>query len=259
MSDVHLEFGPMDQLIATDADILVLAGDILVGAHLGKSEDSPYHRNVQHYDDFMLWAHSNYKHVIYIPGNHEFYKGDVTKTWEIIKARYAYDNFHILDGEFCIIENNMFFGACLWTDMGGCDPNTMLSAQYGMNDYRIIKNGHGKWQPKDAIINHRWAMHVLASVLNNNKSAKDVIVVTHMAPSFQSISPEYVDSALNGAYATNLEKFILDNPQIKLWMHGHIHSNSDYMIGDTRIVANPRGYHGHAINKGFNDQLVIEL
>ena len=256
MSDVHLEFGPMDQLIAADADILVLAGDILVGAHLGKSEDSPYHRNVQHYDDFMLWAHSNYKHVIYIPGNHEFYKGDVTKTWEIIKARYAYDNFHILNKQYVVIHGTVFYGACFWTDMSGANPNTMLSAQYGMNDYRIVKNGTRKWTPTDAVLEFRSALKGLEYAMS---TGKDTVVISHMAPSFQSISPEYVDSALNGAYATNLEQFILDNPQIKLWMHGHIHSNSDYMIGDTRIVANPRGYHGHSINKNFNDQLVIEL
>ena len=31
----------------------------------------------------------------------------------------------------------------------------------------------------------------------------------------------------------------------KLWIHGHMHNRSDYMIGDTRIVCNPRGYAGH--------------
>jgi hypothetical protein len=34
----------------------------------------------------------------------------------------------------------------------------------------------------------------------------------------------------------------MDRPQIKLWTHGHTHELFDYMIGDTRVVCNPRGY-----------------
>lgn len=52
---------------------------------------------------------------------------------------------------------------------------------------------------------------------------------------------------MNGAYASKLEEFILDRPQIKLWTHGHTHNEWDYMIGDTRIFCNPRGYKGHEI------------
>jgi len=37
----------------------------------------------------------------------------------------------------------------------------------------------------------------------------------------------------------------MDHPQIKLWIHGHTHESFDYMVGDTRIVCNPRGYIGY--------------
>ena len=47
---------------------------------------------------------------------------------------------------------------------------------------------------------------------------------------------------MNGAYSSNLDEFIMDRPQIKLWTHGHTHEDFDYMIGSTRIVCNPRGY-----------------
>jgi hypothetical protein len=39
-----------------------------------------------------------------------------------------------------------------------------------------------------------------------------------------------------------LNDLILSNPQIKLWTHGHTHHEFDYMIGDCRVVCNPRGY-----------------
>ena len=46
----------------------------------------------------------------------------------------------------------------------------------------------------------------------------------------------------NGAYSSNLDDFIINNPKIKTWIHGHTHESFDYMIGSTQIVCNPRGY-----------------
>ena len=47
---------------------------------------------------------------------------------------------------------------------------------------------------------------------------------------------------MNGGFASNLSEFIMDRPQIKVWQHGHMHNVSDYMMGETRVVCNPRGY-----------------
>ena len=53
------------------------------------------------------------------------------------------------------------------------------------------------------------------------------------------------DVLMNGAYSSELDEYIMDHPQIKLWTHGHTHEDFDYMIGSTRIVCNPRGYIGY--------------
>jgi hypothetical protein len=50
---------------------------------------------------------------------------------------------------------------------------------------------------------------------------------------------------MNGGYSSSLDEFIVDHPQIKLWTHGHTHELFDYMVGETRVVCNPRGYVGH--------------
>jgi Icc-related predicted phosphoesterase len=79
-------------------------------------------------------------------------------------------------------------------------------------------------------------------------SDKPVVVITHHAPSFMSISEQYRgpgDYHMNGGYASDLSEFILDHPQIKAFVHGHVHSQHSYDIGDTRILCNPRGYVGH--------------
>ena len=57
LGDLHLEFG-MAEVPVTDADVVVLAGDI----HLGR-EGRKWARN--HFQD---------KPVVYVLGNHEFYR-----------------------------------------------------------------------------------------------------------------------------------------------------------------------------------------
>lgn len=55
-------------------------------------------------------------------------------------------------------------------------------------------------------------------------------------------------------------------PQIRrwqpaLWLHGHVHDSFDYYIGNTRIVANPRGYapKGVVENKAFDATLTVNV
>lgn len=50
-----------------------------------------------------------------------------------------------------------------------------------------------------------------------------------------------------------------------VWIHGHIHANRDYVIGGTRVIANPRGYpltfglNAPRENPDFNPRLVVEV
>ena len=69
------------------------------------------------------------------------------------------------------------------------------------------------------------------------------VVVGHHAPSRLSTHPRYAhDTVMNGGYSSNMDEFIEEHPQIRLWTHGHTHEDFDYMIGSTRIMCNPRGY-----------------
>ena len=62
---------------------------------------------------------------------------------------------------------------------------------------------------------------------------------------------------MNGGYASDMEDFIHRNNHIKLWVHGHTHSPSDYMVGDTRVVCNPLGYPGE--RREPNTRLVLDV
>jgi hypothetical protein len=99
-----------------------------------------------------------------------------------------------------------------------------------------------KFSPEKSVSEHKATLKALNEAIVT-QPLKNWIVVGHHAPSKQSTKPQYEkDVMVNGAYSSDLSEFILDHPQIKLWTHGHTHHNFDYMIGSTRIVANPRGY-----------------
>jgi hypothetical protein len=73
-----------------------------------------------------------------------------------------------------------------------------------------------------------------------------VVVVGHHAPSKASTHPRYRhETLMNTAYSSDLTEFMLNNPNIKLWTHGHTHEDFDYMVGSTRVFCNPRGYDGY--------------
>jgi len=116
-----------------------------------------------------------------------------------------------------------------------------------MNDFRIIRNSGSiedreKLTPMFVYNEHVNTMHYIKSVIDA-KSESKFVVVGHHAPSKQSVKPRYHgDHLTNGAYSSDLSEFILDHPQIKLWTHGHTHDVFDYMVGETRILCNPRGY-----------------
>jgi predicted phosphodiesterase len=60
------------------------------------------------------------------------------------------------------------------------------------------------------------------------------------------------------AAGTNvLTEFVLGHP-CRLWIHGHTHWAFDYKIGETRVLANPRGY-PHETTHGFNPKLIVEV
>jgi Icc-related predicted phosphoesterase len=67
----------------------------------------------------------------------------------------------------------------------------------------------------------------------------------------------YATDPLNPAFGSNLDRTINASGAV-LWVHGHIHYATDYVIGRTRVVNNPRGYPNEPLT-GFDPGLVIEV
>lgn len=66
------------------------------------------------------------------------------------------------------------------------------------------------------------------------------VVVTHHAPSFRSIPPQFETDSLSPGFASDLEKLILEHSP-DIWIHEHAHESSEHQIGKPIVVCNPSG------------------
>jgi hypothetical protein len=254
-SDVHLEFGDLEFDNTDNADVLILGGDICVGADM--TQRDPYNTMGEEYRSnrfhaFFQRCCDRFPHVIFIVGNHEHYNGDFVKTIPHFKDVLGYlTNLHILEKEIWVLDDVTFIGGTLWTDMNRRDTRTLHEISRMMNDFRCVNNSakladqrgwNGRFSTTDAADDHD-AMLEYIRLMIEGKLDQKFVVVGHHAPSRLSTHPRYAHEAImNGGYSSELDNFILDHPQIKLWTHGHTHEDFDYCIGSTRILCNPRGY-----------------
>lgn len=237
-SDIHLEFGDWYPTNPEKADVLILAGDILVANAFQKAND-PLHKM---FKQFLENTKKEYEHVIYISGNHEYYHGNFQLVPEILKSICDKLGIVFLNDEEYNLGDYTFLGGTLWTDMNSEDRSTIYRIKNSMNDFRLIKYHNMLFSPNDAIAHHKKFLGQIANSIEKNPDRK-YIVLSHHAPSRLSTKPKYSDDwEMNGGYSSHLESFIENHPQILVWFHGHTHDNFDYMIGKTRIVCNPRGY-----------------
>jgi predicted phosphodiesterase len=264
-SDVHLEFGDLDFKNTESAQVLILSGDICVARDIAQRDPygvlGPEYRSNRYHEFFQRCA-DRFEQVIYIVGNHEHYHHDFAKTIPHIKDVLSYlPNLHVMEKESLDISNVTFLAGTLWTDMNREDPDTLHGIRNYMNDFRCITNsakethfrdGDGKFHtrvskftPEDTVEEHKAMLEFVSSSIAAHPD-RQYVVVGHHSPSRLSTAAQYVDERMvNGAYSSDLDQFILDRPQIRLWTHGHTHHEFDYLIGTTRVVCNPRGYAGH--------------
>lgn len=271
-SDVHLEFGALELTNDAGVDVLILSGDICVARDL--MEHDPHgiidFGKSSRYHKFFQECSARFPHVIYVAGNHEHYHGDFKYTIPDLKKRLAYlKNLHVLDKEVFELDDTVFVGGTLWTDMNKEDPMTLHAISRMMNDFRCVDNSNrevnyktfddpekpdkptfrtrpARFCPEDAVEDHKKMLDYIRIVYEDMPPWKQMVVVGHHTPSHTSCHPRYKDDQLmNGGYHSDLSEFMLDRPGIKLWTHGHTHELFDYTVGDCRVVCNPRGYIGH--------------
>lgn len=271
LSDLHFEFQKWPRSIdvnAIDADVTILAGDIGVGLH------------------GLQWALDHIERpVIYVMGNHEYFgQRPMVQTLAKAKRKCAGTHIHVLENESVVIGGVRFLGTTLWTDFAlfGIEQQEamMAHAQVTMTDYalihatrkgRLVEPGVSRYRQGDRITPsttlslHEAARRFLETQLalscnasSNPNHWRNTVVVTHHAPSAQSLESRCAQSPDEATYTSHLESLI---EQCALWVHGHVHVVSDYRVGASRVAANPRGYVDggpHAV-AGYDPCRVIEI
>jgi Icc-related predicted phosphoesterase len=255
LSDLHLEFSQYKpHLAAYSADVVILAGDIWKkdhGVHMARS----------------IFAS---KEVVMVLGNHEHYGQDIHKNIERIRAAAEEKGIHLLENNEVVITVNgekiRLIGCTLWTDflLFGNERRSecIMDAQQSLNDFRLIRNGTWNFSPLDSVELHKASVKFIEDRLSVPFDGP-TIVVTHHAPSYQSVAPRFKDDLLSACFASRLDH-LMDGEKTELWCHGHTHDSMDYSINGTRVIANPRGYNRSGIdgaeeNDHFNSSLIIEV
>ena len=259
-SDLHMEFSTFElpHLDTDKDDVLVLAGDIGVANAMTT------------FDPVIEWA-SRFRKVIQICGNHEFYNGSLLRVRTKLIEKYdGIDNLIHAERDIVRVDNVSFVCATLWTDFYRENPVVMEQVRRGLNDYNFIRTGPSvedayirKINPTDILNEHKMAKKFIFKAIRAEKEAgQKVVVVSHHAPSELSIDfSKYGNDPINWAYASDLSNEILDT-QPQLWVHGHVHATFNYMVGETNVRTNPRGYaypNGPCENGNFDPTLRIEV
>lgn len=263
LSDLHLDVCPLD-LTPPEHDVAVVAGDVsskLCGR-------------------VLPWLRDRFPGpVVYVPGNHDFYRTTYQKEVEQARELAAAAGVTLLvEGETAVLAGVRFVGATLWTDWSVRPEERSNAVQTaagpaGMNDVRAIKwrrgpQDYSKFLPRYSEALHREQRRKVEAALAE-PHAGPTVVVTHHAPHERSLRGGTWREPLDAAYASDLSS-VLEGPNAPdLWVHGHIHECRDYTVGRTRVVANPRGYVTESSpalprrtdveNPAFDPALVVEV
>lgn len=264
LSDLHLESAPFFPVIGLDYDAVILAGDIMPRAAklpLWASRDSQFGREVP---------------IILVPGNHEYYDSLMQTSRAAMQGSKA-PNVHVLDpGEVLLGDGRVrVLGCTLWTDFQLPFPSSssgslerkgraMSAAKRSMMDYELIRfeepgGLRRELTPADTLALHEAERAWLLAKLREPFSGQTV-VVTHHAPSAESVAPKYADDWCTPAFVSQLPDEFFKTAA--LWVHGHTHTSFDYVRGRTRVICNPRGYRMNDSsfeNPKFDPRLVVSV
>ncbi len=248
LSDLHLSVQALPPP-PIEADVLVLAGDL--------------HRPA----GAIEWARQFDMPTLFVAGNHEFYGGDLVGTVRALREHAEGSWVRVLEHDVWHRHGVRFLGCTLWSDhrLYGSPlqrEQGLQQARAMVRDFsriRVAPDFDDTLTPAVAQLLFDDAVAWLEQLFAVPHDGPTV-VVTHFAPARGSIAAQFAGSPLNACFVSDLEAQIR-RWQPALWLHGHVHGSFDYRVGNTRVVANPRGYapNGVVENKAFDPSLVIEV
>jgi len=243
-SDLHIEENDSDYIntekyITPVAPILILPGDI-----------GNLYKKSQLYN-FLEELCEKFLAVIYVPGNHEYYKIKYEVPLPFYKLNFILkefeeklENLYILRQDCLEINGIIFAGCTLWSKyilaylpkfivrINGFSKDYYNSLYY--RDLKFIKK----------VINYC------------SKNNKKLVMITHHVPTYKIDTNKKKDKYAS-LYFSNLD-YILESDKIHTWICGHIHYNFDIKISTTRLVCNQKGKIKDKI-RDYSKKFLIEI
>ena len=240
MSDLHLEHhrdqGTMflQELVCSEGagDILILAGDI--------DNHKDIYETLRALETCAAW-----NHIIYVPGNHEYYTSNFQAMDALLKqADEKFETLHVLNDGVVEIEGQRFVGSTMWFR----DSEQVMRNRHCLNDFNYIFNFRNEFADRNSK-----AMRFL-----HDNVRKDDIVITHHVPTeeFGCINEYYKGNRLNCFFVCDMLDLIVE-VEPKAWIYGHTHECAHNVIGETRMICNTMGY-PHEGQGEFNINLTME-
>lgn len=229
ISDVHLEHHkPLDIINSQEYDdsILIIAGDLNAGMN----------RIIQS----ITLLCKKYKHVVYIPGNHEYYTYSIAQINHAL-AELSIKNITTVDTNGYI--DSVVFGKRIVGCVGwGALNRNEYAIQSGVKDFQRIINADNSDYVTVAELKqqHDNDMNFLRSALQTPCD----IVVTHHVPFNFLVRPEFQNSVLQPAYVMECDEMFHDYSvqYPEYWLFGHTHDKIVVDRGDVKFRCNPMGY-----------------
>ena len=261
-SDIHLERGikisSYKSIInnnSGESDVLFLAGDI----------GNPFSKSIK---NFIKYTCENWKYVIHVNGNHEFYqtKNNIRTVNEsrnqMQKLALEFDNLFVLDPGVIMIGGVCVIGATLWSYI---PSYAKLVVSDRMNDYAVcFKETSPKYinlSVDDTIEQHEKDLEFITKHITTAIRMKQkTIVVTHHAPSLEHTSAKIYQGIIQNptthAFATNLQYLFKncgqeDNSTVDWWLFGHTHHNCKEIQHGTLLYSNQYGYGGQSSGNSY--------
>lgn len=236
-SDIHIHpsGNPFPEtLYEQSGDVLALVGDIV---------------EIQSFEKFRVPEILNnflekWKEIIWVNGNHEYYGSDLRDADRIMR-----DKVESVDSRVRFLQNEtfgyggiQFFGSTFWTSMTSeSDLETFImreNVRQMMNDYIHIRINGRRINPHDIVEIHNESFDTLSELLTGPQRA---VVLTHHAPSRKSVAKKFYGHSANPGYVS---RYTMNEFKHKPthWIHGHTHTQFDYVQNGVRVMCNPVGY-----------------
>ena len=226
-SDIHIESNErrVIDIIKPVAEYLILAGDI------GQPVDENYHA-------FFEYVTSNWKKVIYVPGNHEYYDiiGIMTikrtnKMMEDMSQKY--NNLYYLNNDMIKIDDIIIIGSVLWSSPEYKDKLSDFKMNI-FDDEGCITLERYRNLNKDCI---KYLEETFKGIDDNQK----VIVVTHFLPLMKReiSNSKFENDPEIDSYLGNKLYHLINKANV--WVSGHTHEKFEMDYKGTKWLCNPYG------------------